>query len=151
MLFNSIKEINRLRKEINMLRKKISRLFKYRNTKYLLKVCRTNIFIQFHRFKKKQTQLKTKQVKQDILNQWESMGFPKLYWENLTFSKLRFSKFKRISHQASFWGDSTHADIIQFQNIFLQLKNKSSRSKTMCGFSVRRRQLNFLLYGPDSP
>ena len=24
------------------------------------------------------TQLKTKQVKQDILNQWESMGFPKL-------------------------------------------------------------------------
>ena len=34
---------------------------------------------KFHRFKKKQkTQLKTKQVKQDILNQRESMGFPKL-------------------------------------------------------------------------
>ena len=34
---------------------------------------------KFHRFKKKQlTQLKTKQVKQDIWNQWESMGFPKL-------------------------------------------------------------------------
>ena len=29
---------------------------------------------KFHRFKKKQqTQPKTKQVKQDILNQWESM------------------------------------------------------------------------------
>ena len=35
---------------------------------------------KFHRFKKKQqTQLKTKQVKQDMLNQWESMGFPKLH------------------------------------------------------------------------
>ena len=34
---------------------------------------------KFHRFKKKHyTQLKTKQVEQDILNQWESMGFPKL-------------------------------------------------------------------------
>ena len=34
---------------------------------------------KFHRFKNKQfTQLKTKQVKQDILNQWESMGFTKL-------------------------------------------------------------------------
>ena len=34
---------------------------------------------KFHRFKKKQqTHLKTKQVKQDISNQWETMGFPKL-------------------------------------------------------------------------
>ena len=34
---------------------------------------------KFYRFKKKQqTQLKTKQVKQDILNEWESMGIPKL-------------------------------------------------------------------------
>ena len=34
---------------------------------------------KFRRFKKKQsTQLKTKQIKQDILNQWESMGFSKL-------------------------------------------------------------------------
>ena len=28
--------------------------------------------------KKQQTQLKTKQAKQDISNQWESIGFPKL-------------------------------------------------------------------------
>ena len=28
--------------------------------------------------KKQWTQLKTKQIKEDILNQWESMGFPKL-------------------------------------------------------------------------
>ena len=36
-------------------------------------------FYKFHHFKKKQyTQLKTKQVKHDILNQWKSMDFPKL-------------------------------------------------------------------------
>ena len=35
---------------------------------------------KFNRFKKKQqTQLKAKQIKQDILNRWKSMGFPKLY------------------------------------------------------------------------
>ena len=34
---------------------------------------------KFHRIKKRQqTQLQAKQVKQDILNQWESMGFLKL-------------------------------------------------------------------------
>ena len=34
---------------------------------------------KFNCFKKKQqTELKTKQIKQDILNQWESIGFPKL-------------------------------------------------------------------------
>ena len=43
--------------------------------------CGTNVFIQFYRFKKKQeTQLKTENLKQDILNQWESMGFSKLYF-----------------------------------------------------------------------
>ena len=32
--------------------------------------------------KKQLTQLKIKQVEQDILNQWESMGFSKLsYWK----------------------------------------------------------------------
>ena len=36
---------------------------------------------KFHRFKKKQEiQLKTKQVKQGILNQWKSIGSPKLSW-----------------------------------------------------------------------
>ena len=37
--------------------------------------------ISSHNFivlRKNKTQLKTKQVKQDILNQWEFMGFPKL-------------------------------------------------------------------------
>ena len=37
---------------------------------------------KFRRFQKKQeAQPKTKQVNQDVLNQWESMGFPKLYKE----------------------------------------------------------------------
>ena len=31
-----------------------------------------------------------------------------------TFSKLRFSGFKKICHQVSFWGVPTHADIIEF-------------------------------------
>ena len=31
--------------------------------------------------KKQQTQLKNKQVRQDILNQWESMDFPKLIYD----------------------------------------------------------------------
>ena len=31
--------------------------------------------------KKQWTQIKTKQLKQDILNQQESIGFPKLYWQ----------------------------------------------------------------------
>ena len=39
--------------------------------------------ISLHNFivlrKKQLTQLKTKEVKQDILNKWESMGFPKLH------------------------------------------------------------------------
>ena len=51
--------------------------------------CRTNIFTyKFYRFKKKQyTELKTKQFKEDILNQWESMGFPKLI-SHVTISKM---------------------------------------------------------------
>ena len=43
--------------------------------------------------KKQQTQLKTKQVKQDILNQLESMGFPKLY---LTLYTVRIETFHKI-------------------------------------------------------
>ena len=41
--------------------------------------CRTDVLISFRHFKgKKWTQMKTKRVKQDILNQYESIGFPKL-------------------------------------------------------------------------
>ena len=37
---------------------------------------------------KEKTQLKTKQIKQFILNKLESMGFPKLYWEIRISKKL---------------------------------------------------------------
>ena len=57
--------------------------------------CKTNIFIQFHRFKKKQsTQLNPKPVKQDILNQWGSKGFPKLKPVTVIKGTLRFSIFQ---------------------------------------------------------
>ena len=40
---------------------------------------KTNFFIEFHHFmKKKIKQLKIKQLKQNILNQWESMVFCEL-------------------------------------------------------------------------
>ena len=42
---------------------------------------RKNLFIKFHEFVKNElTQLKTTQLKQNILNQWEFMGFCKLHW-----------------------------------------------------------------------
>ena len=43
-------------------------------------------------------------------------------WEKLTFSKLRFSKFEKFS--------------FKIQNFLLQLKNRRSGSKTVCGFSI---------------
>ena len=36
------------------------------------------ISLYYHLKKKQETQMKPKQVKQDILYSWESMGFPKL-------------------------------------------------------------------------
>ena len=46
---------------------------------------------KFHCFKKKQqTQWKTKQVKKDILNQWESMGIPKLNYHQFISCKKLF-------------------------------------------------------------
>ena len=45
-------------------------------------------------------------------------------------------EFQNICHQASFWGAPTHADIIEFSNFLLQLKNQRSGSKTVCGFSI---------------
>ena len=46
--------------------------------------------------------------------------------------KLRFSK---LCLQVSFGGASTHADIIEFWNFLLQLKNQRCGSKTLSGFS----------------
>ena len=43
----------------------------------------------------RKNKLKTKQVKQDILNQWESVGFPKLISDNLP-AKRRLFDITRI-------------------------------------------------------
>ena len=36
------------------------------------------------------------------------------YWDKLTFSKLRFSKFDFDCLQVAFWRAPTHIDIIEF-------------------------------------
>ena len=53
-------------------------------------------------------------------------------WRSQTFDFLSLKN----SHQVSFWGAPTHADIIEFENFLLQLKNQRSGNKTMCGFSI---------------
>ena len=54
---------------------------------------------------------------------------------NGRFSKLRFSGFKKFVTNL-FWAAPTHADVIEFQNFLLQLKNETSESKAVCGFSI---------------
>ena len=51
-----------------------------------------------------------------------------------TFSKRQFSG--KIFHQVRFWGAPAQADIIEFQNFLLQLKNQRSGSKTVRDFSI---------------
>ena len=41
----------------------------------------------------------------------------------MTFSKLRFSKFKNFKKFKKIKGAPTHANIIEFLNLLLQLKN----------------------------
>ena len=52
-----------------------------------------------------------------------------------TFSKLRFLGLKNLS-PGQFWGAPSHADIIEFHNFLLQLKNQTPQSKTVCGFYI---------------
>ena len=50
-------------------------------------------------------------------------------------SKLFFLGLENLP-SGQFWGAPTHADIIEFSNFLLQLKNERSGSKSVCGFSV---------------
>ena len=50
--------------------------------------------------------------------------------------KASFLKIKQVRFQVSFWGAPTHADIIEFSNFLLQLKNQKPGSKILCGFSI---------------
>ena len=52
-------------------------------------------------------------------------------WRTQNFD---FLSLKKVHLQVSFWGASTHADIIKFSNFLLQLRNQRSGSKTVCGF-----------------
>ena len=53
--------------------------------------CRANVLYDFIILRKKQwTQMKTKQLKQDILNHQESMGFPRLNAATETRTNLTF-------------------------------------------------------------
>ena len=51
-------------------------------------------------------------------------------WRSQNFDILGLN----ISHQVSFWGAPTHADIIEFSNFLLQLKNERSGNKTVWRF-----------------
>ena len=53
-------------------------------------------------------------------------------WHTLNFYFLSL----KSSSPGQFWAAPTHADIIEFSNFLLQLKNQKSGSKTVCGFSV---------------
>ena len=54
----------------------------------------------------------------------------------IRFQEFYFLRLKSICLQVSFWGAPTNADIIEFSDFLLQLKNQRSGSKTVCGFSV---------------
>ena len=86
MFFNSVKEINRLRKEMNR----------------LLSKGMSNIYLK--------------------VTMRCSQNFDFLGLKNLS--------------PGHFLGAPTHADIIEFSNFLLQLKNQKSRSKTVCGLSI---------------
>ena len=54
------------------------------------------------------------------------------------FEKLSFcsgGNLQRILPQVSFWGAPTHADVTEFENALLQLKNQRS-GKSLCGTCI---------------
>ena len=53
----------------------------------------------------------------------------------MTYSRVWFSQFNKLLY-GSILEDSTHTDIIWFSNLFLQLKNRKSRSKAVCNFPI---------------
>ena len=69
-----------------------------------------------------------------------SKGMLNIYLKVTTEKNWRSQYFDflnlKICLQVSFWGALTHADIAEFQNFLLQLKNQRSGSKTVYGFSI---------------
>ena len=59
----------------------------------------------------------------------------KYYWEKLMFSKLWISKFEKFVTSSVFWRALCNANIIEFYNFLLQLKNQRYGGKTVWSFS----------------
>ena len=61
----------------------------------------------------------------------DSKGMSNIYFKVtiLTFSKFRFSKFKKVCLQVRFLRIPTHADIIEFSNFCCNLKIRDLRAK----------------------
>ena len=69
------------------------------------------------------------------INRLISKGMSIIYLK-VTIEKLRFSKFKRFVSRSVFGELHFNADIIEFYNFLLQLKNQRSGSKTVCRFFI---------------
>ena len=73
-----------------------------------------------------------KEIKKNKINRLISKEMSDIYlWRDLLKTFLGLKK----SSPFQFWGAPTHGDIIEHLNL-LQLKNKRSGSKTVCGFSI---------------
>ena len=57
-----------------------------------------SLCLNFIALRKNNRQLKTENLKQDILNQWESMGFSKLSYINVYDTIKKFDKFSGSLH-----------------------------------------------------
>ena len=74
------------------------------------------------------------------INRLISKGMSNIYvkvtieknWHSRNFDFLRSKNFSL----GQFWGALTHANITEFSNFLLQLKNQRSGSKTVCSFSI---------------
>ena len=60
----------------------------------------------------------------------------KLLLRKIDALKISIFQIQKICQQVSYWGAPAHADIIEFLNFLLQLKNQRCGSKTVCGFSI---------------
>ena len=83
-----------------------------------------------------------------LLSKRVSNIYLKVTKKNWCSQNFDFISLKKCS-EISFWGAPTHADMIEFQNYLLQLKNQKLRSKTvrqtLCFSSYKNRKLKVKL------
>ena len=68
-----------------------------------------------------------------------------------TFSKLRFSGFKKFVTRSVFGGAPTHADIIEFLKFLLLLRNQRSGRKTVSDFYYFNLKRNYHVLKSNNP